>query len=77
MTDLWTIAEVAAHFGIKPDSARGTLSRWGVKAVDRLVDEHGRAHSLYAPDEVKAAHANRPGRGARTDIRKRRAPRPQ
>lgn len=68
--DLWTIAQVAAHLGVKPASARGTLSRWGVKAVERRVDDHGRAHSLYDPDEVKAAHATRPGRGARTDLKK-------
>ncbi|NUV54604.1 hypothetical protein G6W51_17130 [Streptomyces coelicolor] len=65
---LWTIKDVADHLGIKPSSARGTLSRWGVRATERRIDSHGRAHSLYDPDEVKAAHANRPGRGARTDI---------
>lgn len=67
MTALWTIAEVAAHLGVKPSSARGTLSRWGVRAVRREIDDHGRAHSLYDPDEIRAAHTNRPGRGARTD----------
>lgn len=66
---LWTIAEVAAHLGIQPSSARGTLSRWGVRAVERRIDDHGRAHSLYDSDEVKAAHAARPGRGARTDLK--------
>ncbi|MYR45057.1 hypothetical protein [Streptomyces sp. SID5910] len=70
MPDLWTIAEVAAHLGVKPGSARGTLSRWGVRAVDHRIDDHGRAHSLYDPDEVRAAHADRPGRGTRTDLRK-------
>lgn len=66
---LWTIAEVAAYLGVKPGSARGTLSRWGVRAVDHHVDGNGRAHSLYNPDEVRAAHAARPGRGARTDLK--------
>ena len=66
---LWTIAEVAAHLGIQPGSARGTLSRWGVQAVERRIDDHGRVHSLYDPDEVKAARAARPGQGARTDLK--------
>lgn len=65
MVDLWTIAEVAAHLGIKPGSARGTLSRWGVRATDHRIDTHGRAHSLYDADEVRDAHVNRPGQGAR------------
>ncbi|MET8694667.1 hypothetical protein ABZV65_19240 [Streptomyces bauhiniae] len=68
MTTLWTIAEVAAHLGIKPGSARGTLSRWKVRAVDRQIDGHGRAHALYDPEEVREAAAARPGRGARTDL---------
>lgn len=67
--ELWTIAQVAEHLGIKPGSARGTLSRWKVKAVDHRV-VHGRAHSLYDPDEIRAAASARPGRGARTDLEK-------
>ncbi|MFJ6729336.1 hypothetical protein ACIQPQ_30990 [Streptomyces sp. NPDC091281] len=67
---LWTIAEVAAHLGVRPGSARGTLSRLGVKATERQIDDRGRAYSLFDPDEVRAAQAARPGRGARTDLRK-------
>lgn len=67
MTDLWTIDQVAALLGVKPGSARGTLSRWGVRAARREVDDSGRAHSLFDPDEVRAARASRPGQGARTD----------
>ncbi|MFG3048155.1 hypothetical protein ACGFZR_24885 [Streptomyces sp. NPDC048241] len=67
-TGLWTIAEVAAHLGIKPSSARGTLSRWGVRAADRRIDGAGRAHALYDPNQVREAAAARPGRGARTDL---------
>ncbi|PWG13876.1 hypothetical protein DF268_08365 [Streptomyces sp. V2] len=63
MTGLWTIAEVAAHLGVKPDSARGNLSRWKVRARERRIDEQGRAYSLYDPDEVRKAYAARPGRG--------------
>ncbi|MFG3127300.1 hypothetical protein ACGFZU_06320 [Streptomyces tendae] len=65
---LWTIVDVAAYLDVKPGSARGTLSRWGVRAKERRFDNHGRAYSLYDPDEVKAAAANRPGRGRRTDL---------
>lgn len=68
--DLWTIEQVAERLGIQKGSARGTLSRWGVRAADRQIDGHGRAYSLYDPDEVQAAIANRPGRGARTDLKK-------
>jgi hypothetical protein len=67
--DLWTIVQVAKLLGVKPGSARGTLSRWGIRAAERTVDDHGRAHSLYDPDEVRAAHAQRPGRGRRTDLK--------
>lgn len=68
--ELWTIAEVAEHLGIKASSARGTLSRWKVRAADRRIDDHGRAHALYDPEEIRAAAASRPGRGARTDLEK-------
>jgi hypothetical protein len=64
----WTITQVAGFLGVKPASARGTLSRWGVRAVERRIDDHGRAHSLYDPAEVRAAMEARPGRGARTDL---------
>lgn len=68
MTDeLWTIDQVAAFLGVKPGSARGTLSRWGVRAARRKIDSHGRAHSLFSPAAVRTAYAARPGRGARTD----------
>lgn len=68
MTDeLWTIDQVAAFLGVKPGSARGTLSRWGVRAARREIDSHGRAHSLFSPTEVRAAHTTRPGQGSRTD----------
>lgn len=65
--ELWTIDQVAALLGIKPGSARGTLSRWGVKAVEHRQVPGGRVQAYYDPDEVRAAAANRPGRGARTD----------
>lgn len=68
--DLWTIEQVAEHLGIQKGSARGTLSRWGVRAIDQQIDGHGRAYSLYDPEAIRTAAANRPGRGARTDLEK-------
>jgi predicted transcriptional regulator of viral defense system len=69
MSDLWTIEDVAAHFGVKPSSARGALSRMGVRAHSyRPHPVSHRAQALYDPEKVKAAHADRPGKGARTDL---------
>jgi hypothetical protein len=65
--DLWTIAAVAEHIGATTTgSARKTLSRWGVRAVGREAGRSG--ESLYDAEQVRAAHAARPGRGARTDL---------
>ena len=67
--DLWTIDDVAAYLGIKPTSASGALSRMGVRAHSfRPHPTSHRAQALYDPEQVKAAHAARPGRGARTDL---------
>jgi hypothetical protein len=67
-TGLWTIAQVSDYLGAaSTGSARKTLHRWGVHAVAR---QPGRAGvSLYDAEQVCAAHAARPGRGARTDLR--------
>lgn len=62
--ELWTAAEVAEHLGAaSPDSARRTLSRWGVRAVAYRPGPSGRVVAYYRADEVRAAHAARPGRG--------------
>lgn len=66
--ELWTITEVAAHLGIAPASARGQMSRWGVKAAAHRQIPGGRVQSLFRADEVREATARRPGRGARTDL---------
>lgn len=67
--DLWTIDDVAAYLGIKPSSARGALSRMGVRAHSfRAHPTSHRAQALYDPEQVKAASAARPGKGARTDL---------
>lgn len=67
--DLWTIDQVTAYLGAaSTGSARRTLSRWGVQAVARQPGRGGQ--SLYDPVEVRRAHAARPGRGTRTDLRR-------
>lgn len=66
----WTITEVAEFLGYTGASATGSarkqLSRWGINATGRRPGRGG--ESLYATDEVRAAHLHRPGRGARTDL---------
>lgn len=67
-TTLWTIHDVAQHIGAtSTGSARRTLSRWGIQATSRQPGRAGA--SLYDPDAVRTAHAARPGRGYRSDIR--------
>lgn len=66
--ELWTIHDVAAHLGVRPKSASGTLTRWGVRAVRYERGPTGRPEARFDPDEVRAAAANRPGQGARTDL---------
>ncbi|MFJ4988751.1 hypothetical protein ACIP9H_33745 [Streptomyces sp. NPDC088732] len=66
-SERWDIGQVAAYLGIKVPSAHGQLSRMGIKRIG--VDDTGpRIRALYDADEVRAAHAARPGRGARTDL---------
>jgi hypothetical protein len=66
---LWTIDQAAEHIGAStPVSARKTLSRWGVKAVDYQPVPGGGLRAVYNADHVRAAKASRPGRGARTDL---------
>lgn len=69
LRELWSAEQVGAAIGASSaDSARRTLSRWGVKAVDyRPHPTSGRTQALYDAAQVRTAHATRPGRGARTD----------
>lgn len=57
MADLMSREEVAALLGIKPNSVRDTLRRYGI------TEQRG-----YPRDLVE--NLKRPGRGARTDLRK-------
>ncbi|CQR59243.1 hypothetical protein [Streptomyces leeuwenhoekii] len=61
----WPISRVAEHLGYEGESATGSarkqLSRWGLHAVGRAPGRGG--ESLYAADQVQAAHSARPGKG--------------
>lgn len=66
----WTIEQAAAYIGAgSTGSARRTLSRWGVRAVAYRPGPSGRPMAHYDAEAVRAAHAARPGRGTRTDLR--------
>lgn len=67
--ELWSIGQVARHLGAtSTGSARRTLSRWGVEAADYQRGANNRIQARYDADQVRAAAAARPGRGARTDL---------
>jgi hypothetical protein len=67
----WTLDEVAQYLGYtginRAGSARKQLSRWGVSATGRAPGRGGL--SYYSAEEVKAAHASRPGQGYRSDLK--------
>ncbi|MFD1832393.1 hypothetical protein ACFSJS_22495 [Streptomyces desertarenae] len=63
----WTAAQVADHLGIQPGSVRRQMSRWGITR-EYVPSSNGRPEARYDAAEVRAAHAARPGRGARTDL---------
>lgn len=68
--ELWSITQVVQHLGAaSTGSARRTLSRWGVEAADYQRGANNRIQAVYDADQVRAAAADRPGRGARTDLR--------
>jgi hypothetical protein len=69
--ELWNITQAAAYIGAATNkSATSTLSRWGIKAAGYERSPAGRAQALYLAVEIRAAKEARPGRGARTDLRK-------
>lgn len=68
--ELWSAAQVADHLGLtSTGSARHTLSRWGIQAVSYERGDTGRPEARYDAEQVRAAAKQRPGRGARTDLK--------
>ena len=62
----WRLSDVATHLRLTTGSARVQMRRWGIEAIGRAPGRGG--ESLFAADQVRAAHLNRPGRGYRTDL---------
>jgi hypothetical protein len=56
--ELWTAAQVAEYFGVSESYARDIMRDHGIRRV------YG-----YPADQVRAI--KRPGKGARTDLRKK------
>lgn len=69
--ETWGVARVAEYLGFTGPSATGSarrqLSRWGIAPHGRGPGRGG--ESLYAADQVIAAHTHRPGSGNRTPRR--------
>lgn len=64
--ELWSAAEAATFMGAATAaSARHTLSRWGVPAVEYQRGAGGRPEARYDAAEVRSAKAKAPGRGRR------------
>lgn len=57
VSELWSVAQVAKHFGVSESYARDLLSEYGIERV-----------TGYPAEEVRAI--SRPGRGRRTDLQK-------
>lgn len=67
--EVWSAVQVADHLGLATAaSARRTLSRWGIEAVEYRRNESGRPEAAYSAAQVREAQAARPGQGARTDL---------
>lgn len=66
--EVWDGQQVADYLGISLDSVRRQMSRWDIQRVGTGESEAGRVTALHSAARVRAAHAARPGRGARTDL---------
>lgn len=65
--ELWTTTQAAEHCGVKPKTFNDYRQRLGAPdPVDRQPGRSGQ--DLYDAAAVRAWHASRPGRGARTDL---------
>lgn len=69
--EIWTIDQVVEYLGAaSPGSARRTLSRWGVKAVEYRPDPTGRPAGYWSANAVRAAK-NARARGVRNAAARR------
>ena len=64
----WYAEDVAEHMGIAVSGVRTTLKRLGVRPYRHEPLPGGGVRAVYSAAAVRAAHAARPGRGARTDL---------
>lgn len=70
--DDWYAEDVAQHLGIAVSGVRTTLKRLGVRPYRHEPAPGGGVRAVYSAPAVRAAHAGRPGRGARTDLQQQR-----
>ena len=69
--ELWTIDQVTEFLGASSTgSARRTLSRWGVEAAVYRRGANNRVQAVYDAEQIRSTAKARPGRGARTDLKK-------
>ncbi len=72
MTELWTTTQCAEHVGVTPGTWRHYVSvrtQPHLRPPAAVGRQPGKAgESLFPADQVRAWHAGRPGRGARTDL---------
>lgn len=62
----WSRTDFAKHLGVQPT----TLSKYKLPPPDVLIGTEGRRTAGWLPETVEEWAANRPGRGARTDLKK-------
>lgn len=69
--EAWTTAQAAGHCGVGIDTFSKYVRIGLGDAPKPFARQPGRGgQDLYRAREVRAWHANRPGRGTRTDLRK-------
>ncbi len=76
MPDRWTAAQAGAHCKTirRPEGVVARTYRYYVRrlgAPDAVGRDVETGAKLYDADAVREWHANRPGRGARTDLREK------
>lgn len=71
--ELWTTTQAAEHCGVRPNTFRDYRQRLDPPPPAPVSSEPGRGgQDLYDAEAVRRWHAERPGRGARTDLKESR-----